>query len=95
MLGMRSGGVRVLCDGGFASDGELFDAFTECGAGDAEEFCGADLIAVGHAHCVEGELPFQPGQQLCLWALFSESQQRFHGLFAGDLPRMVQGVGRV
>ena len=49
-----------LGDGCFAGDGELFDAFAEGCAGDAEEFCGTDLVSVGDAHGVEGELAFEP-----------------------------------
>ncbi len=59
---VKNDGVRGawLGDGCFARDGELFDAFPQGCAGDAEEFGGADLVAVGDAHGVKGELAFEP-----------------------------------
>ena len=82
-------------DGGFAGDGELFDPFAQGCAGNAEEFCGADLVSVGDAHGVEGELAFEPWQELGLGALFCESEECAYGLFAGDFAGLRERIGWV
>ena len=38
------------------------EAFAEGGAGNAEEFGGADLVVAGFLHGAERELTFDPGQ---------------------------------